>query len=222
MEIITKEEETFTGKTLLMARREEEHQEFLLDSVLKQDDYGISHISFEDGDVVIVVGAHIGGFTLLLTTLGKKLEIYSYEPVTANYDILIENIKNNPSDCNIHAFDLALSDRNEHSRVEWYGCANMARCITLNDIFKDNKIAGCKLMKFDCEGCEYDALRGATKTTLRKTQYIVGEWHWSSRWQLYVLVQSLFADRTEELGLKGCWQLKPPVGMFFFENCKKI
>lgn len=221
MKIITKEEETFTGKTLLMARREEEHQELLLDSVLKQDDYGINHISFEDGDVVIVVGAHIGGFTLLLTTLGKKLEIYSYEPVTANYDILIENIKNNPSDCNIHAFDLALSDRNEHSSVEWCEYTNMARCITLNDIFNDNKIERCKLVKFDCEGCEYDTLRGVTKATLRKIQYIAGEWHWASRRELYDLVLPLFADRTEELGLKGCWSLKPPVGMFFFENYSK-
>ena len=200
-----------------MMQREEEN----LDFILKEDEYGIKHISFEDGDVVIVVGAHVGGFTLLMTTLGKKLEIYSYEPVTANYDMLIENIKKNPSDCNIHAFDLALSDRNEHKQVEWYQYANTARFITLNDIFNDNKIERCKLVKFDCEGCEYDALGGATKNTLRKIQYIVGEWHWTSRWQLHELVLPLFADRTEELGLKGCWQLKPPVGMFFFENYEK-
>lgn len=200
-----------------MTLREEEN----IDNVLKEDEYGINNISFQDGDVVIVVGAHIGGFTLLLTTLGKKLEIYSYEPVAANYDILIENIKKNPSDCNIHAFDLALGDRNEHKQAEWYQYANTARFITLNDIFNDNKIGKCKLVKFDCEGCEYDALSGATKSTLRKIQYIVGEWHWASRWQLHELILPLFADRTEELGLKGCWQLKPPVGMFFFENYNK-
>jgi len=216
--LIVKDVETFTGKMLRMAQREDEN----LDFILKEDEYGINHIPFDDGDVVIVVGAHVGGFTLLLTTLDKKLEIYSYEPVTSNYDMLIENIKKNPSDCNIHAFDLALSDRNEHKQVEWYQYANTARFITLNDIFNDNKIEKCKLVKFDCEGCEYDALGGATKSTLRKIQYIVGEWHWASRWQLHELVLPLFADRTEELGLKGCWQLKPPVGMFFFENYEKV
>jgi len=221
MSIVTREEETFTGKTLLVTRDEEEPQDFLLDSVLKHDEYGISNISFQDGDVIIVVGAHVGGFTLLLTTLEKKLEIYTYEPVTANYDILIENIKNNPSDCNIHAFNLALGDKNEHNLVEWFQYGNMARFITLNDVFNDNKIERCKLMKFDCEGCEYDVLGGTTKVTLRRIQYIVGEWHWSSKQQLYEMVSSSFADRTEELGLRAIWSHEPPVGMFFFESYER-
>ena len=222
MSILTKEEVTFTGKTLLMSRDEEESQDPLVYNVIKQDEYGIANISLQDGDVVIVIGAHVGGFTLLLTTLGKKLEIYSYEPVTINYDLLIENIKNNPTDCNIHAFNLALGDKNEDNYVQWCRYKpNTARFITLNDVFRDNKIERCKLVKFDCEGCEYDTLRGTTKATLRKIQYVVGEWHWLSKQQLYEIVSSTFVDKTEEFGLRTVWHQEPPVGMFFFENSER-
>lgn len=220
MKIVTREEKTFTGKKLLIARDEEEPQDFLLDSVLKHDEYGINNISFRDGDVVIVVGAYVGGFTLLLTTLDKQLEIYSYEPVTANFELLLKNIKKNPSDCIIHAFNEALDAQEGQREVSWYQSKNIAKYTTLDKVFDSNKIERCKLLKFDCEGCEYNTLRGATKDTLNKIHYIVGEWHWLSKQQLYEMVSSAFVDKTEELGLRAVWSQEPPVGMFFFENIK--
>ena len=215
--MIEREESTFTGKTLLMRQHEDES----LESILRHDEYGLKHISLQDGDIVIVIGAHVGEFTLLLTTLGKRLKIYSYEPVLANYELLIENIKNNPSNCEIHAFNLALGEKEKQGEVNWWYHKNIARFTTLNAVFLNNRIERCKLMKFDCEGCEYNALRAVSKETLKKIHYIVGEWHWLSRWQLHELVLPFFADRTEEVGVTPLWQKNPPVGHFFFENYER-
>lgn len=211
-------ESTWTGKTLNFCIKEDEDVSYLM----KHDEYRFEHIPLEDGDVILDIGAHVGEVSLLLTTLGKALNIYAYEPVLEQFALMVINISNNPSPSKIHPLWLALGDREKIDKVEWGGSSNMAKHTTLDKIFEDNMIERCKLLVIDCEECEYPMLRATSKETLRKIHYIVGEWHYKSRWELHECVLPLFADRTTELGIAYQWAHNPPVGLFFFENYIKI
>ncbi len=47
--------------------------------------------------------------------------------------------------------------------------------MTLDEIFDDNKIVRCKLLKIDCEGAEYEILPNAR--ALSRVDYLSGEFH---------------------------------------------
>jgi len=222
MSIVEISEETFTGKTLKFKTREHEWGIETVKEVVCRDSYKIGNIQFNDGDNIIVVGAHLGAFTLLLTTLGKKLNIYAYEPVLENYNLLVQNIKANPSDSQIHAFRLAIGERKPKASVSWLKYTSIVDMITLEDIFTEHNLEKCKLIKFDCEGCEYNALGATPKETLDKVEYIVGEWHWRTRWELHDLTKGVFSDGTLLFKLNPQWSIKPAVGFFAFINYREL
>jgi len=222
MTIVEITEETFTGKTLKFKTREHEWGIETVKEVVCRDSYKTNNIKFNDGDNVIVVGAHLGAFTLLLTTLGKKLNIYAYEPVLENYDLLIHNINANPSDSKINAFQLAVGGKKGEVSVSWLNYTSIVDMVTLEDIFKEHNLEKCKLIKFDCEGCEYGALEATPKEVLEKIEYIVGEWHWKTRWQLHEFTKGVFSDGTKLFGLNPQWSTNPDVGFFAFINYREL
>jgi len=217
MSIVERIEKTWTGKTLKFWLREEES----VTHSLMDDEYCLKQVPLEDGDTVIDIGAHFGETTLLLTTFGKKLDIISIEPVIENFNLLILNIQNNPHDCRISPMTFAIGSKIGLDVANWFHMRNESTFVTLDYLFDRFAISKCKLIVIDCEGCEYDALRATSKETLKKIDYIVGEWHFRSRHELHECVLPLFADKTEEKGIKRQWQDKPPVGLFFFENYTK-
>lgn len=220
--IVEIEEETFTGKRLKFKTRKHKWGIETVKDVVGHDSYGIKNIRFDDGDNIIVVGAHLGAFTLLLTTLDKKLNIYAYEPVLENYNLLVQNINANPSDSKVHVFRLAVGGKKEEVCVSWLKYTSIVDMVTLEDIFIEHDLDTCKLIKLDCEGCEYDTLNVTPNEVLDKIDYIVGEWHWGTRWQLHELTKGIFSDGTELLRLKSQWQKEPPVGMFGFINYREL
>jgi len=48
---------------------------------------------------------------------------------------------------------------------------------TLDNIFKENRIEKCDLLKIDCEGAECEILFNASKENIRNIKEIVGEHH---------------------------------------------
>jgi len=121
--------------------------------------------------VVIDIGAHIGGTSILCASRGAT--IYAFEPEKENYEILVENIKLNHLEDRIKCFKLAVSsmpsDRTQlfkdencnggHSlyleNPKEYEYVNI---ISLEKIFIDNKIEKCDFLKMDCEDAELEIL----------------------------------------------------------------
>ena len=68
------------------------------------------------GSIFIDCGAHIGYYSLLAATLvGVKGHVYSFEPATSNYDLLIVNVtKNNYSDI-VTTYSVALGEAEAES-----------------------------------------------------------------------------------------------------------
>lgn len=165
----------------------------------EMDDYNFDSIDFKEGDVVIDIGGNIGGASIYLAKKYPFLKIYAFEPDKNNYENFLRNIElNNINKDIIKVFNLAITkDRRDvminspfHNSGEgniynFYSgdMANMAnitpniKSITLDDIFANNNISKCKLLKIDCEGAEYEILYNANTENLKNCEYLRGEFH---------------------------------------------
>lgn len=158
-----------------------------------QDVYGLHTIPFEEGDVVIDIGAHVG---LEATFLAKRypfLKILAFEPVPANFASLRHNLRANGI-TNVQAFRNAITRDNRdvtiwtdlvdnsggggHDRPAEHFAGRTpfrARSTTLDRVFEEHDIRSCKLLKIDCEGAEHEILMNSA--CLKRVEYLSGEFH---------------------------------------------
>lgn len=161
---------------------------------LEADVYRVSDIVFEEGDIVIDIGAYIGLFSMALAKKHPGIMIYAFEPISVNYRNMLRGIEANGIR-NVQAFRLAVTaDGRElemlysHSftggsttleiQKENISSAHLVEKVlskTLDQIFADFGIARCKLLKIDCEGSEYEILYNAK--CLDRVSHIRGEFH---------------------------------------------
>jgi len=162
-------------------------------------DYGY----IPDNSIVIDIGANIGVYSIFASQ-SKNTIIYAYEPMADNFNLLKENIKLNKLEKRILPFNLgiagnkekrklylgespfhsflsakespfnALYDNSEEIKSQEYSEIN---CISLKDIFEENKIERCDLLKIDCEGAEYEILYNLPEEYFRKIKEIRLEYH---------------------------------------------
>lgn len=161
------------------------------------DDYNFDSIDFKDGDVVIDIGGNIGTVSIYLAKKYPFLKIYAFEPVKQNYENFLKNIElNNINKDIIKVFNLAITkDRRDVILTSPFynsGASNIydnysngivlnndisIKSITFDDIFSNNNISKCKLLKIDCEGAEYEILYSANVENLKNCEYMRGEFH---------------------------------------------
>lgn len=163
------------------------------------DDYNFDSIDFKDGDVVIDIGGNIGMVSIYLAKKYPFLKIYAFEPVKQNYENFLKNIElNNINKDIIKVFNLAITkDRRDvilTSPFDNSGASNIynnfrgsgniisnndisIKSITFDDIFSNNNISKCKLLKIDCEGAEYEILYSANVENLKNCEYMRAEFH---------------------------------------------
>ena len=161
------------------------------------DDYNFDSIDFKDGDVVIDIGGNIGTVSIYLAKKYPFLKIYAFEPVKQNYENFLKNIElNNINKDIIKVFNLAITkDRRDIILTLHFsnsGASNIydnysndivlnndisIKSIAFDDIFSNNNISKCKLLKIDCEGAEYEILYSANVENLKNCEYMRGEFH---------------------------------------------
>ena len=161
------------------------------------DDYNFDSINFKDGDVVIDIGGNIGTVSIYLAKKYPFIKIYAFEPVKQNYENFLKNIElNNINKDIIKVFNLAITkDRRDVILTSPFynsGASNIydnysngivlnndisIKSITFDDIFSNNNISKCKLLKIDCEGAEYEILYSANVENLKNCEYMCGEFH---------------------------------------------
>ncbi len=132
------------------------------------------------GDTVVDIGANFGWYTTLFGTLvGKKGQVYAFEPVPKIFEQLSENISlNNLNECCI-ANRMALGDEQKtvklnvfrdlpasHSSISDLGRTDFESFSAVMDLL-DNflarySIGSVSFLKCDVEGAELMALKGAT------------------------------------------------------------
>lgn len=117
--------------------------------------------------IVVDIGAHIGGTSILAASLGAI--VYAYEPEKENFKILKENIKINNLKNKIHCFQKGVGipgkrklyfdpTNSGNATLKSNDCSfQEVNIITIQDVFKN--IPHCDLLKSDCEGAEYEFIK---------------------------------------------------------------
>jgi FkbM family methyltransferase len=171
--------------------------EIVVREMFLENVYQVSEGDFADLGVVVDIGGNIGAFSVLATALGAT-SVHTFEPDSLNWEVLVANIAVNKLGDVIHPHKVGVArDRGEAVLLQGQGAsfiqgvkgltpeaarrAAVAETETIQTISLrealDEAGWGCDVLKFDCEGSEYEILAGATADDLKRAAYIVMEFH---------------------------------------------
>ncbi len=145
---------------------------------------------FVDGCNAIDVGANLGFYTLLFSSISPKGKIYAFEPSNENYQKLVENI--NLNNCNnVFINKLALSDYSGSSNLFLTKDINEGGYYLLKqnnsqnqflekiEVKKGDEIIDKNIfydfVKIDVEGHEIQVLNGMRKILENNVKYLIIE-----------------------------------------------
>lgn len=148
-----------------------------------------SHEPPRDG-VILDIGAHIGGFTLLAAGIVSSGRVLAVEACRESYELLIHNVELNGL-TNVEATHMALTDRPGEIRLHHNPAGNWGHTITkplqaggesvrtetLAGYLRDHAVDHCTLAKLNCEGAEFPILMGAPIETLRTIEQMLILYH---------------------------------------------
>ena len=152
---------------------------FIVNSIWKNNEYFYREINIEPGNVVVDIGCHVGAFSILAAKKGAS-KVLSFEPLQENYNSFIDNIElNNVTDI-VKPFNKAVYYSNNdvfinHGTVSGNETGSSflsnsreikVETITLNNILKD--LETCDFLKIDCEGSEYNILKNSDLSKVKK------------------------------------------------------
>ena len=72
--------------------------------------------------VIVDIGANIGVFSIYAATHAKNATVYAFEPVLANYELLIQNISKNDLNNRIRAFNLGCASESGKRNIYLSSC----------------------------------------------------------------------------------------------------
>jgi len=152
------------------------------------EEYKQKGFEIQKDDIIIDIGAHIGLFALYVSQFCSKGKIFCFEPVSENFQLLLENIQINDLK-NVNAFNLAVlesekdvkihlnEDKSAHSFYETNLNFENVKSISLKKILDSNDISICNLLKLDCEGSEYKILEALPDQYFNNIEKICLEYH---------------------------------------------
>ena len=133
---------------------------------------------FGSGDIVVDIGANIGGFTVMAARRGAR--VFAFEPMPANFDALTRNLARNGLTATIVQAAVADTERistmfiPDDSRFTGRYSLHPGRggrtvdvaCISLDLVVARYNLPHVDLLKIDCQGSEYEILFNASSETL--------------------------------------------------------
>lgn len=152
------------------------------------EEYKQKGFEIKKDDIIIDIGAHIGLFALYVSQFCSKGKIFCFEPVSENFQLLLENIQINGLR-NVNAFNLAVlenerdvkiylnEDKSAHNFYETNLNFEDVKSISLKKIMDLNDISICNLLKLDCEGSEYAILEALPDQYFNNIKKICLEYH---------------------------------------------
>ena len=158
--------------------------------VWKAKIYDDVRLPIGEKDVVVDIGAHIGGFAVQAARLAHRGRVYAYEPASNNFAILAENRQLNGV-YNLQIYNKAITNR--HGKMALYlpgangalgsllqetsSAKEMVQVTTLTDIIAEHGIEQIDFLKVDAEGSEYDIFFHYPEETLARVRRVVMEYH---------------------------------------------
>ena len=135
-------------------------------NIFKKNEYSFLPVK---GKEVIDVGANIGDSSIYFADRGATYVI-AVEPDKVSYGYAVENIATNGYSTNIKLILGACGSK------DMFASENDLQFLTLNTLIK-KYCTRPKILKVDCEGCEYDFIMSASFDDLNKFSHIQIEYH---------------------------------------------
>lgn len=151
--------------------------------------------SLQDGWTVLDIGAGLGDFSILAAHGYPNNQVYAYEPFLESFTLLNRNLAANRVG-NVQVFQQAIgrtgslvldlsgdeplqiqSRQGQALESERIERSVEVTSLALNEVFVQNGLQRCDLLKMDCEGAEYDILLNAKPEALQRIQRLVMEYH---------------------------------------------
>lgn len=148
-----------------------------------------------DNSAIIVIGSHIGFYTILFGVLTKDSSIiYSFEPLESNFHYLKKSININDLN-NVKPINKAISNANQKQifyskSAIGYNAGSLVKnplnekiemqTESIDNFTKANKIKNIQLVKIDVEGFEMQVLRGGQDVFKRLKPTLILALHPSS------------------------------------------
>ncbi|WP_029925465.1 FkbM family methyltransferase [Nocardia otitidiscaviarum] len=137
------------------------------------------------GAVVVDIGANIGAVTVYAASLGQHVRVLAVEPERDNLNLLMRNVADNNVEGQVTFAEIAISKTagmgwimpgHGHSLLGFEpGTGDPIRVASLAELFAENDITECDVLKVDVEGAEYGIIAGADRDTLAKVRYLTLE-----------------------------------------------
>lgn len=155
---------------------------------------------FNTSGVFIDIGANIGSVSVQVASWGRDrreagdselppIRVIGYEPEPDNLRMLSENLARNGVEATIHNKAVS-SSRGTAWITDGHGGSTLyssvqpesheVEVVRLIDVFADNKVDECDVLKIDTEGSEYAIIAGASLAELRRIKYLTMEFHTAS------------------------------------------
>ena len=181
--------------------------------MFEENVYEIHAWHFDNSDGVVVdIGANIGSFSIQAASIGAK-KIFAIEPEPHNLKALKNNVSLNNLKNEITVLEVGVSDFNGSATISDEGGGasikdgkpgSEIKIITLDKLFKDNKINEVDVLKIDVEGSEVEIILGASKQAINSCKYIAVEFDIRSGTVLGDLVMKL--SETHHVRTMGSWE----------------
>lgn len=172
------------AKYKFIGRDNDEDDEAVVRETWVENVYEINEGLLDDTGIMIDIGANIGSVSVFAASLGDKVKVYAYEPEPHNLELLEQNVQLNGLEKQIRVFDQAVWSHSQKLKItDGSGSSEIAdkgqtvEATRLVDIFADNRIANCDLLKLDVEGSEYQIIPATPIEILRKIKHLRMEFH---------------------------------------------
>ena len=120
----------------------------IITTVALLDEYKLSKQDLDENSIVIDIGAQNGYFAIYASQYAGK--IYSFEPVPANFENIIKNIKLNNLKKKILPFNLAVSPKKEKVKIKNLQLAVLECLKQKNHLLQNNWLLHMHLPLYLC------------------------------------------------------------------------
>ncbi len=125
----------------------------------------------KEGDIIFDIGAHVGYYTLLASTLaGPSGRVFAFEPLPSNIQFLRRHLVLNQIQ-NVTLIEAAVSNESRVGRFISGPSTSMGmlhpegsldvECVTLDGLMSEGRLPVAAVIKIDVEGAELKVLEGA-------------------------------------------------------------